>query len=232
MRTARSNTFSCLSSAADATATMPRIVFAPARRAFPRESRVRVASSFATSSSSSARTSGNAGGGAANDAAKVAKGSESSSFLRLFPGEPPEPIPARPGLFASSAVVHGFENGFVNPENQSDADDEGEDFGENFSHLSDFSDFSPPPRVGDASTRTASMSSEVDEELGDDAFVARIGSVDFESDACRGDFSPRRFSSAPPSSPSSPPRRTRGPRRRRTPRGTHPRRLRPPRGTR
>ena len=169
---------------------MPRIVFAPARRAFPRESRVRVASSFATSSSSSARTSGNAGGGAANDAAKVAKGSESSSFLRLLPGEPPEPIPARPGLFASSAVVHGFENGFVNPENQSDADDEGEDFGENFSHLSDFSDFSPPPRVGDASTRTASMSSEVDEELGDDAFVARIGSVDFESDACRGDFSP------------------------------------------
>ena len=78
----------------------------------------------------------------------------------------------------------------MNPENQSDADADAE--GE------DFSPGAPPSRVGAASTRTASMSSEVDEELGDDAFVARIGAFDFDSDAGAGRevFSASVFASA------------------------------------
>ena len=135
---------------ADIPATMPRIVFAPARRAFPRESRVRVASSFATSSSSSARTSGARAAG--RRAARGRERIESSSFLRPSGGTP-EPIPARPALRVLRRRPR-FEN----------SREPGEpigrrrraSFGENFS-ISDFSDFAA--RVGGASTRTASMSS-------------------------------------------------------------------------
>ena len=113
-REPRGPTPSALSSAADATATMPRIVStAGARRAFPRESRVRVASSFADGGGGPrrGRRATRAAGRRTTPRKSRKDPNRHRSFFSLFPGEPPEPIPARPGLFASSAVVHGSRTG-------------------------------------------------------------------------------------------------------------------------